>query len=282
MRIDADAGRQIGLDAAAAQHPEARLDPGCHQHGRQLRAHAFTRHATQGPADARHRRLDRCIRLEVQRGHEPGGPQRAQGILAKTLWSGTDRAQTAQTEIPHASERIDELSFHRIPRHRVDREVPLGQVVLQARPSAEGGDVHGSGRCRNHHRSVSETDGDRALEDLEHDFGRRRRADVEVGRRTAEQQLAHASAYEQCLVTSLPQALHQRADRLGHRILGQLSRPERNLGHRSQSSPDSTSGQTAAASARGNSCASQSVLDPRSRLARLADTRHPAAATHTL
>ena len=79
---------------------------------------------------ARHRLGYARRRLHVQLADEPGRAQHPERIVAEGHLRIQGRVQDLRRQVLHTTERIDELPVGQPHGHRVDREVPPGQVVF--------------------------------------------------------------------------------------------------------------------------------------------------------
>ncbi len=83
-------------------------------------------------------RLDRrhqlAGRFEIEPGDEAGGPEHAERIVGEGLHRVERGPQAVFGEIGEAAVRVDELELGQAQRHRIDREVPTGEIVFDDCP----------------------------------------------------------------------------------------------------------------------------------------------------
>ncbi len=146
---------------------------------------------------------------EIEPRGETDRAKNAKVVLAKTLRRLADGAHDAPPQIGLAAERIAPFVTERMVRERVDREVSAGEIVVERDAithdgvSAVGGDVapegghlvHRTAAVDHADRSVLLAHRRRALEQRLHLIGLRRRGEVVVGVRMAQQRVTQRAAH---------------------------------------------------------------------------------------
>jgi len=113
--------------------------PGREQESLELVRYPLPGYDLQPCRERLHRLTHKRIELQAKLGNEPRGAEDPQWIVGERVLGSPRRAQDLVLKVAQAAERIDELMPRQPDRHRVDCEIPAGQILGQRGPISDAG-----------------------------------------------------------------------------------------------------------------------------------------------
>ena len=220
-------GQDVAQQSGLVQKLEAAPCAAFRQDARQLVADTFGRNFHDQAVQPLQRRHGGGFDLEAQPGRESHGADQAQVVFLETLVRVADGAHHAAAQVLPASREVQHLVRIGIQQQRVDRKIAPHRIlpgiafeahrirtpaIAVAGVAAERGHLHLGRVLAYQHDAEMRAHLLGALEQLAHAIGTRVGGHVEILRRAAQQQVAHAAAHQVGLV---PRFAQPRDDRAG-------------------------------------------------------------------